>query len=437
MPASPARSSPLGGRLLRTLGPAIVVASVVLGPGSILASSRVGAAFGYSLLWVLVGASLLMAGMVLLSARLGLACSRTLCDELSSRLGRPVAAGIGLVVFLIVTSFQTSNNFGVLAAFEAFSPPGRPPLANVQAISLLMLLNGLALATVFGLRRLYRPIERLMLLLVLAMIAAFVGNIFLAKPDWAAVLRGLLPSVQSLTQTPSAGNAPVALLAVSALVGTTYSVAGAYYQAYLVREKGWTRAQVREGMIDVAAGIAVLGGISLVIMITAAAVFHSRTEPVSLDSAADIARQLQPLFGSGARLLFSLGLFAAAFSSFLMNAIIGGHILADGLGLGPAMESPLTRVFTALILVLSMLIAVVSRSTGLPIVHLILFAQALTVLGLPALAAAMLYLATRPDLRATGLLPPPLLAAGWIGLTVALLMALLTSHTVATQLGWL
>ncbi len=437
MPSSPAPSSPPVRRLLRTLGPAIVVACVVLGPGSILASSRVGAAFGYSLLWVLVGASLLMAGMVLLSARLGLACSRTLCDELSTRLGRPAAAAIGLVVFLIVTSFQTSNNFGVLAAIEAFSPPGRRSLTNPQSIVLLVLLNGLALAAVFGLRRLYRPIERLMLLLVLAMIAAFAGNIFLAQPDWAAVLHGLLPTAQSLTQTPPKANAPVALLAVSALVGTTYSVAGAFYQAYLVREKGWTRTQVREGMIDVAAGILVLGGISMVIMITAAAVFHGRTESVALDSAADIARQLQPLFGSGARILFSLGLFAAAFSSFLMNAVIGGHILADGLGLGPAMESPWTRAFTAFILVLSMLIAVVCRSTGLPIVHLILFAQALTVLGLPALAASMLYLATRPDLRATGLLPGPLLAAGWAGLAVALLMAVVTFHTVGTQLGWL
>ena len=39
---------------LRTLGPALIVASVVLGPGSILTASQVGASFGYELVWVLV-----------------------------------------------------------------------------------------------------------------------------------------------------------------------------------------------------------------------------------------------------------------------------------------------------------------------------------------------------------------------------------------------
>ena len=40
-------------RFFRALGPAVIVASVVLGPGSILSSSKVGAAYGFSMVWVL------------------------------------------------------------------------------------------------------------------------------------------------------------------------------------------------------------------------------------------------------------------------------------------------------------------------------------------------------------------------------------------------
>ena len=45
---------------LKSLGPAFIVASVVLGPGSILSNSYVGAKFGYSMIWLLVLASLMM-----------------------------------------------------------------------------------------------------------------------------------------------------------------------------------------------------------------------------------------------------------------------------------------------------------------------------------------------------------------------------------------
>ena len=58
-------------RLFRALGPALIVASVVLGPGSILSSSKVGAAYGFSMVWVLLVAAGLMMGMVALGARLG------------------------------------------------------------------------------------------------------------------------------------------------------------------------------------------------------------------------------------------------------------------------------------------------------------------------------------------------------------------------------
>jgi hypothetical protein len=96
-------------RFLLALGPAIIVASVVLGPGSILTSSRVGTEYGYQMLWVLAGITILLIGMVALAGRLGVSLRGTMCDELAARLGRPVAIAVGLIVFLIIASFQTST----------------------------------------------------------------------------------------------------------------------------------------------------------------------------------------------------------------------------------------------------------------------------------------------------------------------------------------
>ncbi|MBT6769582.1 MAG: divalent metal cation transporter, partial [Opitutales bacterium] len=46
--------------ILKSIGPAIIVAAVVLGPGSILTSSKVGATFGIAALPVIAGATILM-----------------------------------------------------------------------------------------------------------------------------------------------------------------------------------------------------------------------------------------------------------------------------------------------------------------------------------------------------------------------------------------
>jgi Mn2+/Fe2+ NRAMP family transporter len=48
------------GESMRSVGPAIIVAAVVLGPGSILTSSKVGAQFGWLALPVLAVAVVLM-----------------------------------------------------------------------------------------------------------------------------------------------------------------------------------------------------------------------------------------------------------------------------------------------------------------------------------------------------------------------------------------
>ncbi len=46
--------------LLAGIGPAVITASVVLGPGSILAASKIGYQHGYAMTWVLAPAVLLI-----------------------------------------------------------------------------------------------------------------------------------------------------------------------------------------------------------------------------------------------------------------------------------------------------------------------------------------------------------------------------------------
>jgi manganese transport protein len=413
-------------RYFIALGPAFIVASVVLGPGSILASTKVGAGFGLSMVWVLGVAVLMMMAIVALCARLGVIYSRTLCEELAVRLGRPVAVVIGLTIFLICACFQFGNNLGVLAAIGPWLPDWEAassgPFASINARNaVLLLLNGAVIVFLFGPRRLYKPLERMMMLLVALMILGFFGNFFYMLYDQG----GLVIAEQEAALEAEPIDFQDSLIPVFGLIGTTFSIAGAFYQSYLVREKGWGLDDVKRGFVDSATGIAVLGSISLVIMLTAAMSFYGRN--VELGSVGDIASQLDPLFGSKAVILFSLGLFAGAFSSFLVNAMIGGVLLADGLGFGGKMDSKACRIFTTIALLTGMCVAMFVP--GKP-VNLIMFAQAMVVIGLPLLAASLLYLATRPELENERAVPSWMKWIAALGLVVSIVLASWTTYSI-------
>ena len=220
---------------------------------------------------------------------------------------------------------------------------------------------------------------------------------------------------------------PADWLPLIGMVGTTFSVAGAFFQAYLVREKGWGLRDLRKGMIDSVVGISVLGGVTAVILITSIMVFYRTPEAAQLKSVGDVASQLEPLFGSTAKYIFAIGILAGAFSSFLVNAIIGGTVMADGLGKGSKIGDRWSRHGTAAALIVGMLIAILAGAKQGNTVGLITVAQALTVLGIPALALALLFLAVQKDLSGKRRTPPALLAIAGLGTLVAFFFAALTA----------
>ena len=407
---------------LNSLGPAIIVAAVVLGPGSILTASKTGAMFGYSMVWALAIAVILMIGASSLCARLGAILNGTPCDELARHLGRPVAAAVGITVFLIAAGFQTSNNLAVIKAISPFiDPASNPWLSKWLPVILVTMLNAGLIMIIYRSRTLYTPIERAMKFLVMLMIIAFLANCLVTGPSLSQALKGLIPRL------PETGAAKGDLLAVMGLMATTFSIAGAFYQAYLVRDRGWKISDVKLSFIDSLIGILALGGITLVIMMTAAATLHVSKTPII--SVSDVASQLESLFGPWAGVIFTVGIFAGALSSFLVNSMIGGRLLADGIGRGQSADEPWSRHGTALALIAGFaggLIAFLfvepsERGSIAPII----IAQASTMIGAPALALSIIYLATRKSVSSNPQKRTPrwMLALCWSGFIVTLILA--------------
>ena len=72
----------------KTIGPALITACVVFGPGSLVISANVGATYGYELLWLLALAGLVMGGYMTMSARVGVS-GRDPLHHLAREVNRP------------------------------------------------------------------------------------------------------------------------------------------------------------------------------------------------------------------------------------------------------------------------------------------------------------------------------------------------------------
>jgi len=356
--------------LIRSLGPGLIVAAVVLGPGSISAISASGSIMGTRLLWLVAVSGAFMMTYTMLAAKFGVFSEKSFLAMLAERYGRWLSVVIGICAFIVCSGFQSGNNIGVGMALNAIL--GGPIWLWACCFTVL------AIVFMFVFKSLYQALEKLMMALVVLMILAFVSNLVVAGPEPAQVAKGFIPSWfpgKYLTM-------------VAAIVATSFSVIGALFQCYLVQEKNWKPAQMGQSLRDSAVGITALTLISIVVMITSATVLATRG--IEVKNAGDMAVQLEPLLGRSAKWLFCLGLWGASFSSFLGNAICGGTLLSDGLGLGSRVGSMPAKLIATVIMLIGTTVAVLSSKFAISPVKVIIVAQAVTVITVP-LACFMLF----------------------------------------------
>lgn len=410
-------SSTPASRWYRRIGPGLITACVVIGPGSILTSSKVGAKYGFGMSWIIVIAVAFMMTYTMLGARLGVTATQSPAMLISQRAGRWLAILLGMSIFFISSAFQFGNNLGVAAAFEELASEF-PVLAQLQVTWVVLFFNMLSISFLFAFRNLYRALERLMMGFVGIMLVCFAVNLLIARPAVDELLIGLVPPIQRAFQHSTAAG-PTWDISLVGLVGTTFVISAAYFQAYLVRQKGWGPDQLQSGMVDARIGSIVMALITIMLISTAATELRGK----DLTSVQSVAAALRPAFGAAGHVLFCVGLFAAAYSSFLINSMIGGFILADGLGLGDQPDRLVPRVLTVCVLLAGMCIALGIIAADWNRVPAIVAGQAVTVLAAPLVAGVLLWLTNRRDIMGEVRNGWLLNSLGFAGFVMLLVMA--------------
>jgi Mn2+/Fe2+ NRAMP family transporter len=145
---------------LAVLGPGVITGFAGNEAGGVTTYSSVGASFGYSMLWLLLVASLGLAVIQVTCARMGVTTGQGLSDLIRSRFGVRWTI-VAMLVLLIANGSNVIAEFaGIAASVELV---GIPRIVSVPAAALVVWV----LVVFFS----YRVVERTLFVLLLAFLA--------------------------------------------------------------------------------------------------------------------------------------------------------------------------------------------------------------------------------------------------------------------------
>ncbi len=355
------------------VGPGVITGFAGNEAGGVTTYSSVGAHFGYSLLWLLLAASIGLGIIQEMCSRMGLATGQGLSDLIRERFGVRWTI-LAMIVLVIANGTNVVAEYaGIAASVELL---GVPRIVSVPIAALAVW----TLVVFFS----YRFVERVLFVLVLAFLA-YPISVFILRPDWPVVMSGFIPSLP---------NSPSALVFALALVGTTITPYLLFYMQASVVDKGVGRQSATYARLDVFLGAALAGLFAFfIIVVTGTVLYPAGIDVTSADAA---AQALVPLAGARAGLLFAVGLCGASLLGAVVMPLSTSYAICEAFGWESGISKNFREapVFMSLFTLLLVLGAVVVLIPGISLIPLIISAQIANGVLLPIVLIFILRLAT-------------------------------------------
>ncbi|MGX1583597.1 Nramp family divalent metal transporter [Microbacterium sp. NPDC055502] len=311
-------------RSLWLLGPALVAGVAYLDPGNVASNMTAGAQYGYLLVWVVIAGNVMAWLIQYLSAKLGVVTGQSLPEVLGARLKRPWARrAYWLQAELVAMATDLAEVIGgAVALYLLFDVPLLLGGLITGAVSMILL----AVQS----RRGARPFEFVIIGLMLVITVGFLAGLFLAPPDPAGVIGGLVPrfegtgSVLLAASILGATIMPHAIYAHSSLARDRFGSAGLPHEEATRTEASRIRRLLTATRWDVSIAMVIAGSVNLGILLLAAANLAGVEGTDSLEGAhAALAAGLGPVVAT----FFAVGLLASGLASTSVGAYAGAEIM--------------------------------------------------------------------------------------------------------------
>ncbi|GJP54140.1 hypothetical protein CLOM_g13244 [Closterium sp. NIES-68] len=370
------------------VGPGFLVAIAYIDPANFESDLKAGAAYQYSLLWVLLLASL--AGLLIqsLSANLGIVTGKHLAQHCKAEYPRAVNLALWVIAEIEIIASDIPEVIGTAFALNMLF--GIRLWAGV-------LITGLSTLLFLGLQRFgVRNLEVFIALLVMVIACCFFIEMGRAPVDGVAVLEGMfVPTIQDLG----------ALAIAISLIGALVMPHNLFLHSALVlsRKHQRTSAGIKDGcfysLLEVAAALIISFAINVAVICVGGAVCSSPDlSPDVQASCSDISLSnayflLRDVLGSWASTLFGIALLASGQSSTITGTYAGQYVMQGFLDLHLA--SWLRNLLTRLVAIVpSLAVAIVAGAQGAG--NLIIASSIILSFGLPYALIPLLKFTSSP-----------------------------------------
>lgn len=364
--------------------PGIFLLGFNIGTGSVTAMAKAGASYGMSLLWTIVASCLTTFFMINLYSRFTLVTGMTALQAFK----RHIHPGIGVFFIVALSAGVMGSVMGVMGIVADICHVWSKTIWS-QGIHPAYFAGFFILLVYFifwnGKTQFF---ERALAVIVAIMSACFILNFFIMMPDPVDILKGLIPSIPSSNSTTD----KQPFLVVASLVGTTVFSGLFIVRTTLMKEAGWTIANLKDQTKDAIVSVTLMFVISASIMAAAAGTLNVAS--VELENASQMITLLEPLAGKLAMSIFAFGLIAAGVSSQFPNVLMLPWLLCDYNETDRDMTLSKYRLIVFAISLLGLIVPIFNA----PPVFVMIVSQAFNSIILPFTVGCIIYLGNRKDL---------------------------------------
>ncbi len=380
-PGPPAPTTPDRGRrpgrvrrALPVIGPAFVAGIAYVDPGNVATNFSAGAAHGYLLVWVVVGANLVAMLVQALAAKAGLATGRSLPELSRTLFPGWVTRGLWLQAELVVVATDLAEIIGGAVALHLLL--GLPLVAGGLVTGLVA--YGLVALRAGG----RRPFERVVMGLFAVISGGFLLTLLCAHPRPADAAAGLVPRLDG-------GGSLV--LAVGILGATV--MPHAIYLHSALPQGGVVPRGIRDrrrllGLqrVDILAALGLAGVVNVAMLLSAAALFGDGGVPAPVTVTLEgVHAALGSALGAPVAVVFALALLASGLASAGVGTCAGEVVMTGYLR---------RRVPPALRRLGTLAPSLVVLAVGVDPLHALVLSQLVLSFGIP-FALVPLILVTR------------------------------------------
>jgi len=369
------------GIFLAAIGPGLFLVGYNIGTGSVTTMASAGASHGMMLAWAVLLSCIFTYFLIVVFGRYTLVTGETALNSFKKHFGNWSA--VFVLVVLVFTEMVSS--VGVMAIVTEVANEWTKPLTSsgegFSTIWLTIVFAGLIVYLLFSGQ--YQSVEKILAIFVAIMGICFILTSFMVIPEPSAVIKGLIPNI------PDTANAG---LVVAGMIGTTMGGVLFVARSITVKEKNWSIKDLHLEKFDAKVSAIVMFVLSAAIMAAAAGTLHP--QGISVESAVDMVKTLEPLAGRFAISIFVAGIICAGLSSLIPHYMLVPLLLADYEDEKLNLKKWRNR---GIILFYATLGLVVPIFGGRPVVVLIA-SQALTLVVTPLVLLLMMILQNRENL---------------------------------------